>query len=95
MINYIYQIRDKVSQTFKFVLCSNNDASAIRDTCDMLRGNSHYSDFELWRFDYGFDKETGLPVTAERAVIALPPLASEAPKMPVGAGAPVTVQPKM
>lgn len=87
MTNFIYQIRDKVSQTFKFVLCSNNDASAVRDTCDMLRGNPHYNDFELWRFDYGFDKETGEPVTSERAVIALPPQPAGAPQMPVGSGA--------
>lgn len=76
----IYQVRDVVAKEFKTVFAAKNDATAVRYLVDLAGKDRHFKDLELWRFDYGYDFETGAPVQVDRAVIALP---EQAPEMPL------------
>ncbi len=83
MKHNIYLLRDKVALTFDECFKANNDADAVRTVTRAYGSTPRYKDFELWRFDYAFDVETGVAVPVERAVVALPDLPENAPKMPM------------
>lgn len=94
MIYNLYAVRDTVSELFKFTFQCKNDASAVRYVCDMSRDDPHYDQLELWRCPYSFDVETLDFVPCQKAIVALPARAAQAPSMPLGASDSVTVEAK-